>query len=238
MKPKDIQLLHIPVIDSTNRFLLEEKDCRHLLTLVADSQTQGKGRMGRSFFSPESGLYMSVALDPEEIRCPLSLCTPAAAVAVREALEKIGVNGVKIKWVNDLLLEGKKVCGILTQAKSSEGKVRKIVVGIGINLLEPKEGFPEEIRHKAGAINFVGDKISLAKDIALSLDKYVCSENADICSEYKAHLTSLGSFVTVTDYADNNRKISGTVMDVDENCFLRILTEKGEEKLISSGEII
>ena len=107
---KNINILHFPSLDSTNRFALDKETSEHLLTIVADSQTGGRGRLGRSFFSPESGLYMSVILDPENIKCSLSLCTSAAAVAVREALENIGICDVKIKWVNDLLLEGKKLC--------------------------------------------------------------------------------------------------------------------------------
>ncbi len=234
---KNINILHFPSLDSTNRFALDKENSEHLLTIVADSQTGGRGRLGRSFFSPESGLYMSVVLDPENIKCSLSLCTPAAAVAVREALENIGICDVKIKWVNDLLLEGKKICGILTEARSSERKVNKIVVGIGVNLLTPVGGFPEDIRNKAGAINYTGDKIKLAEDIALRLDEYICSDDAVIYEKYNTHLALIGCEAEVTDYADGNRKIHGTVIGTDKNCFLKIRTSQGEEKLISSGEI-
>lgn len=238
MSSEKIHIIHFSSLDSTNRFALDTENTDHLLTVVADSQTGGKGRMGRSFFSPESGLYMSVVLDPERIKCSLQLCTPAAAVAVREALSEAGVEGLKIKWVNDLLLEGKKVCGILTEARSSEGRINKIVVGIGINLLEPDGGFPEDIKNKAGAINYTGNKLELAEDIALRLDKYISSDSATVCGEYKTHLAFKDCLSTVTDYADNNQKIQGTILGVDDNCFLKIKTSDGNVRLISSGEII
>lgn len=232
-----ISVLHFPVLDSTNRFALEIKDFSHLTTVVADSQTAGRGRMGRSFFSPENGLYMSVILQPERIKCPLSLCTPGAALAVRQALENEGIRGIKIKWVNDLLLNGKKVCGILTQSQTENGKISKIVIGIGINLCEGEYDFPEDIKGRADWIGFHGDKLNLAKNIAAELNRYICSDNSDICTEYNSYLAYIGESTTVTDYADHNRKVSGTVLGADENCFLKIKTEDGNERLISSGEI-
>lgn len=237
MKNTQVSLLHFSELDSTNRFALEYEKPHHLLTVVADSQTSGRGRMGRSFFSPESGLYMSVILEPDKIKCPLTLCTPAAALAVRKVLETEGIKGIKIKWVNDLLLEGKKVCGILTQAQSENGKIGRIVVGIGINLCKGEYVFPEDIRDKAGCLNFRGDRLGLAECITAELSRYICSDAADICREYNSHLAFIGEHTSVTDYADGNRKVSGILLGADENCFLKLRTEDGRERLISSGEI-
>lgn len=234
---ENVTLLHFATLDSTNRFALDTDEVHHLLTVVADSQTGGRGRLGRSFFSPKSGLYMSVVLNPENINCSLSLCTPAAAIAVSEALEKVGIEGLEIKWVNDLLLNGKKVCGILTEARTTNGKIDKIVVGIGINLLEPEGGFPEDISNKAGAVNYGGDKLKLAVDIAQRLDNYISSDSSAICDEYRKRLAFVGCEREITDYASGNEKIQGTLIGVNENCFLRIMTSQGEEKVISSGEI-
>lgn len=237
MKHTQVSLLHFPELDSTNRYALEYENPRHLLTVVADSQTCGRGRMGRSFFSPESGLYMSVILEPDKIKCPLTLCTPAAALAVRKVLEAEGISGMKIKWVNDLLLEGKKVCGILTQAQSENGKIGRIVAGIGINLCKGEYDFPEDIRDKAGWLSFRGDKLALAESIAEELGRYICSDAAHICREYNSHLAFIGEHTTVTDYADGNRKVSGILLGADESCFLRIRTDDGTERIISSGEL-
>ena len=232
-----ISLIHFPELDSTNRFALEYGRPQHLLTVIADRQTCGRGRMGRSFFSPESGLYMSVILEPDKIKCPLALCTPAAALAVRRVLNSEGIEEIKIKWVNDLLLDGKKVCGILTQAQSENGKISRIIVGIGINLCKGEQDFPEDIRDKAGWLGFRGDKLSLAQRIAEELGRYICSDAADICREYNSHLAFVGEKATVTDYADGNRSVSGIILGADENCFLKIRTDDGTQRRISSGEI-
>lgn len=236
MENKKISLLHFNSLDSTNKYALQEDIFNHLTVVVADSQTGGRGRLGRSFYSPKEGLYMSVVLQAEKIKCPLSLCTPAAAVAVRETLEKYCSEEIKIKWVNDLLINEKKVCGILTQAHSEQGKINKIVVGIGINLKEPSESFPADIKEKVGTVGFSGDKLILAEEIALTLDKYVSSEGKTVLREYVDHLAFLGTEREITDYGDGNRKIKGTILGVNEKGYIIIKTDEGEERIISSGE--
>lgn len=233
----EIKILHYDCVHSTNTVALDLQTSPHLLTLVADRQTGGRGRMGRAFFSDHEGLYMSVVIDPEKVKCGLSLCTPAAAVAVREALENAGIDGTKIKWVNDLLLDGRKVCGILTEARSAEGKISKIVVGIGVNLQPPENGFPEEIRDKAGAVNFTGDKMALAEDIAQRLGRYVEADSEAVLEKYRRHLAFLGERITATDYADGNKQITGTVQGISDKGFLLLKTDDGEIRALSSGEI-
>ncbi len=144
-------------VTSTNTVLkaLAEKGGREGMVMIAERQSQGKGRLGRSFYSPRgNGLYMSVllrpAFSPEE-----SLCiTTAAAVAVAESIDAVTGKRSQIKWVNDVYFRGKKVCGILTEASIDfeNGKLNYAVLGIGVNLQEPAGGFPEEIQEVAGAI--------------------------------------------------------------------------------------
>jgi len=109
--------------------------------------------MGRSFFSPEGGLYMSLLIN-ERLPAHMSLgITTAAAVAVARAIDKIAGGRSKIKWVNDVYRNGKKVCGILTEAKADcDGFLKWAVLGIGVNLTAPDGGFPEEIAMRAGAV--------------------------------------------------------------------------------------
>ncbi len=116
--------------------------------LIAHRQTAGRGRLGRQFYSPNSGLYFSILLRPDLSPKDTLRLTTAAAVAVAEAIG----DAAQIKWVNDVFLNGKKVCGILTESALAGERIDYAVVGIGLNLCEPQEGFPDELQSIAGAI--------------------------------------------------------------------------------------
>lgn len=123
--------------------------------IIAESQTAGKGRMGRSFYSPAgTGVYFSILLRPKFSAEQSLLITTCAAVACAQAIEAVSGQEAQIKWVNDIYLSGKKVCGILTEASLDleSGGLHYAVLGIGINLLPPEDGFPEELTEKAGAL--------------------------------------------------------------------------------------
>ncbi|MCL2003730.1 MAG: biotin--[acetyl-CoA-carboxylase] ligase [Oscillospiraceae bacterium] len=128
----------------------------HGTVIIADSQTAGRGQYGRAFFSPpDHGLYMSVILRPPHFLTETpSLATAFAAVAVCEAIEAVSDKKPRIKPVNDILLGAKKVCGILaeTSAGAESGRVRWLVVGVGINVTTPETVFPEALRQSAGAL--------------------------------------------------------------------------------------
>lgn len=231
-----IKIKSFESVVSTNDIALEES-AEHLLTIVAERQTKGRGRMGRKFFSEEGGLYMSVIAIPEKTKLPFNLITPAAACAVYDALEKIGVCDIKIKWVNDILKNGKKVCGILTQAKSFGKGIEKIVIGIGINLKEPKGGFDESIKQKAAAIEFEGNRLDLAAEISKNIGKKLLLSEQEILAEYEKRLAYIGEERTFCDYANGMQQISGTVVGVNEEGFLKIRSSEGE-RILSSGEMI
>lgn len=123
--------------------------------LIAERQSAGKGRMGRSFHSPKSsGLYMSLLLRPRMTPEHATLLTTLAAVAVAEAIEQVTGDPVDIKWVNDVYRNGRKLCGILTEAAVDleSGMLEYAIVGIGVNLTDPEGGFPPEIRETAGSL--------------------------------------------------------------------------------------
>ena len=144
-------------LSSTNTEAANTENFEHLECITAERQTSGRGRMGRSFHSEGGGLYMSVLLKPSEINCTLPLVTFAAAVSLTEALRSLSYK-VGIKWVNDILYNGKKAAGILTEAKTKDNKLERIIVGIGVNLKEPDGGFPDEIKDKATSLGYTGDK--------------------------------------------------------------------------------
>lgn len=145
-------------ITSTNDVLKKLAVTEHVgegTTIVSDYQTGGKGRLGRSFYSPKgTGLYLSMLLRPTGTVVDNLILTAQAAVAVYRAVKKtLGIE-LAIKWVNDLYLNGRKVCGILSEGQTSleSGHLEYVIVGIGVNLYEPENGFPEEIRNRAGSI--------------------------------------------------------------------------------------
>lgn len=145
------------VIDSTNNRArqLAEDGAPAWTVVLANAQTAGRGRMGKSFYSPEaSGIYMSMVVRPDCDVRDANLLTIAAAAAVAESIELVCDVKVGIKWVNDLFVEQRKVCGILTEAAVGveEQRLRYAVVGIGINVAPPAGGYPAEIADVATSI--------------------------------------------------------------------------------------
>ena len=138
-------------VDSTNNFAKTLACSQRPQLVISDCQTQGKGRLGRCFSSPAGkGLYLSIAISPDMDFGKAMLVTCISALATVNAIQKVTGLSCTIKWVNDIFLGEKKVCGILTEAESNleSGKIDKIIVGIGVNCFETD--FPEEIKSTAG----------------------------------------------------------------------------------------
>lgn len=142
-------------LDSTNTYAkkIAFEDCSHGAVVVADRQAAGRGRLGRTWFSPPGkGIWMSVVLKPDIAPGDAQFITLAASVAVAKAIEECC--GIKpgIKWPNDIIIRGRKVCGILTELSAELERINFLVVGIGINVNHGLEDFPEDIRDIAGSI--------------------------------------------------------------------------------------
>lgn len=204
--------------------------------LVADRQTAGKGSKGRSFYSPVgTGCYMSFLLRPKIRPEECILLTTIAAVAAAEAIEKLTGKQADIKWVNDIYMGGKKVAGILTEgAFVSKDKIDFAVVGIGINLTVPDEGFPEEIKNIAGALGTDVIKNELIAEIVNRFVYYYrrLPDNSYV-SEYRKRLFFLGRDITVV---QADKTFTAVAEDVDEMCRLKVKTSEGEQ-LLGAGEI-
>ncbi|NCA93189.1 biotin--[acetyl-CoA-carboxylase] ligase, partial [bacterium] len=126
-------ILTVGTVDSTNNYLkkLVSEGAGHMTAVIAEAQTGGRGRQGKSFASPPGGIYMSIYYNFTDMReDDLPLVTPTVAVCVAEAIEKTASISVSIKWVNDIYYKNKKICGILTERSGTE---RGFIVGIGIN---------------------------------------------------------------------------------------------------------
>ena len=217
------------VIDSTNeqaRRVLQETPCRRAV-FVANSQTAGKGRLGRSFYSPaDTGLYMTYAFRTDGIRRETLRITTAASVAVAQALDC----GARIKWVNDLYLHGKKICGILTETMVTDHTY--VLVGIGINLTTAE--FPEDLRHKAGSVGQARCREELIADLCDRLSATIDNLSSPAYLDYyRQNMLGLGQPITyVEDGVPHSAQMAG-ITDWGE---LMVL-EDGRQKLLCSGEI-
>lgn len=230
-------------VTSTNALLKEKAalGADEGTVLVALKQTAGRGRFSRKFFSPaDSGIYMSILLRPRISAENAALITTAAAVAVAEAAENLSGRKTGIKWVNDVLIEGKKICGILTEASLNieSGALDYAVIGIGLNAYEPTGGFPDEIRNIAGAIfkeQNDGLRSKLTAAVLESFFKYYkdISERKYL-KAYRERCIVLGKQINVL---SSSGARPATALDVDENCRLRVKYPNGEETLLSSGEV-
>lgn len=229
-------------LDSTNSYLKKigssgEKETQ---LVIAISQTGGRGRMGRSFYSPNgTGIYFSLLLHPEFSAEKSLFLTVMAAVSVAETVMKYNKKDVKIKWVNDIYIDGKKVCGILTEgAINSDKMLDYAVIGIGINVIAPENGFPDDIKNIATAI-FPGKtedniKEKIVADIVNRFFKMYYGIDTDYVKRYKKY-----SYLTCKEIniISGDTVRPATVIDITDDCHLLVKNEKGEIEEISSGDV-
>ena len=229
------------LLDSTNNRAksLAAAGAVHGTAVIADSQSGGKGRLGRSFFSPEhSGVYMTVILRPDCTPDKAGLLTSLAAVAAARAVEKVSGVDVKIKWVNDLYLNEKKICGILTEGGLGleAGRLEYAAVGIGINVNRME--FPPELREIATSVgNESGaspDRNRLIAEILNELDAlYGDLETGAFLEESRRRSNVIGREVTVI---EGEKRYPAKAVDIDGQGRLVIETEEGRTCL-NYGEV-
>ncbi len=207
---------------------------------IARSQTGGRGRLGRTFYSPEGGLYMTLALHTDRPPDEAARLTPAAAVATAEAIELLTGKRADIKWVNDLYLGGGKLAGILTEAMPSDSGRTRLLIGIGINL--SIRTFPAGLRAPAASL-FSPAEASLAtpaffgalagETVRRLLDMIACPDPAALLDAYRTRLLYVGERVTVT---RGDESFPATVRGVSED-FSLLVEWDGTVTALSSGEI-
>ena len=202
---------------------------------IAETQTAGRGRMGRGFYSPAGcGLYISFLLHPDIPAENVYLLTTTAAVAVCETVELLSGREASVKWVNDVLVADKKICGILAEGSFDEnGKLSYAVVGIGINLFPPEGGFPEEIASKAGAV-FTSKKDCLEELTADLIERYLRLLNEDCYDRYVMRSIIRGR--TIFLMRDGHKK-EAVVLGLDDKCRLLVRYKDGAQELIECGEV-
>ena len=226
-------------VDSTNsqakRLLADGLSGEALV--VAAAQTAGRGRRGRSFYSPrDTGVYMTLILRPEGEVSDLVSLTAAAAVAVVRAIEGLTDARPAIKWVNDVYLEGKKLCGILTEAVTGleSGLVEGLVVGIGINV--GTEDFPPELSGIAGSLrSHTLRKNRLIAAVAEELFRIAAHpEDKSYLADYRRRSMVLGRRVC---FEQNGQRFEALATDIDDGGGLLVQLDDGSARTLRSGEI-
>ena len=218
-------------------------DRPHGFVLAAEEQTGGRGRLGRTFVSPSgTGVYFTILLHPSLPLTHIQYATLAAAVAVTRAISDTAGFTPEIKWVNDVLMQGKKLNGTLTEAviEGESGSVSSLIVGIGINL-RPNPAWPEDVRKVAGAISEFGRVPRRAELIAAVLTHFeqvfALAEQGrerELVAQYRAHLGCIGRKITVISPLE---KYEAECVGLNDEGHLLIRTPDGRETALSTGEI-
>ena len=222
------------VTDSTNtRAIKLSEGTEKTVLAVSEEQTQGRGRQGKSFYSPAgSGVYFSLVIRPDGELNDVVFVTSAAAVAVAKTIEEMTELEPKIKWVNDIYIDGKKVCGILVQSVIQSGKVKGVCIGIGVNISTEK--FPEELIGRAGSIGQEIDRNIFVAKVCEKLIRF--GENIfdrSYLDYYRKNSCVIGKDIK---YYENNTEHFARAIGIDDNANL-VVSENGEIKNLSSGEI-
>lgn len=237
------KIIHFDVIDSTNTYAKTiGESCDEGTVITCERQVSGRGRLGRQWESQVGSMCMSVILKPEISILQAAKITQVCAAAISLSLDELNVD-VKIKWPNDLLINGKKICGILTEMNSDKNHVNYVVVGMGLNVNNLYEDFPIEIRNIATSIFIETDKkierniiaAKIMNNFEMLYNEFVKNNNfkisLDICRK-KSNM--IGKNVNLI---KNNDVLSAKALDLGEDGELIVQYENGEIDSIISGEI-
>ena len=234
-------------LDSTNNYLKAQPGAPDGTAAIADSQTAGRGRMDRSFQSPRGqGIYLSVLLRPPLPPDRLPPVTALAGVAVCAAVERVCGAQPGLKWPNDPVLNGKKLCGILTELslEAETGRVQSLVLGVGVNVGQGEEDFSPEVREVATSLRqALGRSVSrpqLAAALLEELDRAYAALLAGNLSAYlaayRSRCVNLGKTVRLIPFGGGERETAQAV-DIDEEFSLVVRGADGKERTVRSGEV-
>lgn len=257
-------------IDSTNthakRLLTEAGNLRdafgnltqagkkfHNAVIVAESQSAGRGRLGRTFYSPsKTGIYISMIYAPENGITEPAKLTAFSAVAVCRAIKKLYGIQPSIKWINDIFIGGKKVSGILTEGimNFETARIESAVIGIGINISDNPDALPDDVKKVAGSItgDFVSNKdnefsktvtrAAFAAQVAGDVLQILSEDSAKVIEEYKSLSFLIGKTIKVHPIIDNPDSVyEAKAVDIDDNASLVVELSDGSRKTLSSGEV-
>lgn len=239
------EIHHFTEVTSTNDVAkqLAARGAKEGTVVIAETQTRGRGRFERRWVSPKGGIWFSTILRPEVTPQEALKLTLMAAVAVARVIRKTLKLNAEIKWPNDVLIEGKKVCGILIETSTRGKLVDFVTLGVGINANIDTDSFPENLRNSITSL-----KKELKEDVARERFLRALLEELEhyymmftriefdlILEEWKSLASFLGSYVEVASY---DEKIVGLAVNVDQSGALLIKTENGTVRRVTSGDVV
>lgn len=236
------KIFYRPVTESTNNDAkrLAQEGAPNGTLAIAERQQGGRGRMGREWNSPEGGIWLSVVLRPELSPADAPKLTIMTAVAVADAIFQSAGICANIKWPNDILVDGKKVCGILTEMSAEMDAINYVIIGIGINV--NNDNFPDELRDKSASLKQLkGVEVSRIRVLASLLEKlesyYLMAEREGfekIFDRWRELCINLGKNVRIV---GKNVSFEGTAIDIDSAGALLVKTSSGKIERVLSGDV-
>lgn len=240
----DIEIYNYKTISSTNEIAknLALSGAKHGTVVISEEQTAGKGRLGRSFYSPaNTGIYMSIILRPNLTAMDSVLITTSSSVIICESIKKVTGIDCQIKWINDIYLNNKKVAGILTEASTNfeSGTIDYLILGIGINFNQPKDDFLDELKSIASSLfnnnnNNINRNMLCAEIISNILDMIPRIKNYDFISEYKKRSIVLNQEII---YISSGISSKGKAININCDGSLVVEHDDGSIKILNSGEV-
>ena len=239
------EILFLPEIDSTNNLVKEyaNNNAQEGLVIIAESQTGGRGRMGRFWHSPpETGIYLSILLKPNLNPDHLSFITLLAGVSAISTINEISHQRANLKWPNDILINDKKVCGILCEMTQEQGNSFSVVIGIGININQVPGQFSEDLKKTATSLRIVNgspiNRLTVIRSLLTTLDReysfFLAEGGHSVIKKWKLNTDLFGKKISVK---RGPFIITGTAMDIDKSGRLIFHQDNGHDEIIESGEI-
>lgn len=241
---KDIYIFNEVMSTNTIAKFLSMNGVGNGAVVISEKQTKARGRSGKNWESPLGGVWLSIILNPNVNHSKIPLITLATGVAVENTLKRIGVKNAEIKWPNDILIHGKKVCGILTEAITSFNTIESVIIGVGIDANISIENFPEELRENMTTLNDeIGEKVDENLLIKLFLEKFekiseqfINEEYETILKEWRKNSYTIGKIVEV--HEPFSKPYDGYVLGISRDGSLVVEKIDGTLEKVISGECI
>ncbi len=241
---KDIYIFNEVMSTNTIAKFLSMNGVGNGAVVISEKQTKARGRSGKNWESPLGGVWLSIILNPNVNHSKIPLITLATGVAVENTLKRIGVKNAEIKWPNDILIHGKKVCGILTEAITSFNTIESVIIGVGIDANISIENFPEELRENMTTLNDeIGEKVNENLLIKLFLEEFekiseqfINEEYETILKEWRKNSYTIGKIVEV--HEPFSKPYDGYVLGISRDGSLVVEKIDGTLEKVISGECI
>ena len=238
---RDIHLFTTLVSTNTTAMELASKSKAEGMVVIAETQTGGRGRLGRKWISPKRNLYLSVILRPAIPTHKAPLITMAGAVAVASAIRSVCGVTAGIKWPNDILISGKKVCGLLTEMSAEQDRIRHIVLGIGVDVNMMPDELPPDVRALtttlSDATGSTVNRTVLLRQLLRDLDHWYRKflvQDADVLAEWKKLNVTFGRRITVS---GTGELFEGIAQGIDEDGRLIVRQDNGALRMIAAGDV-